>query len=91
MLKNDNFRQNNTFQPTWHNFHEQENKKYLTNRHSYSKYTQYRQNNNWKTKQIPRTGEQNMWYVEGHSTSGPDSNFSYGNNSKVTVTKSKET
>jgi hypothetical protein len=67
-------------------------KKYLCNRHSYSKYTQSRQNSNRKTKQIPRTGERRTWYVEaGRSTSGPDSNFSYGNDSKVTVTKSKET
>jgi hypothetical protein len=27
----------------------------------------------------------------GRNTSGPDSNFSHGNNSKVTVTKPKET
>jgi hypothetical protein len=39
--------------------------------------------------EIPRTGEQNTCYVEaGYSESAPDSNFSYGNNSKVTVTKS---
>jgi hypothetical protein len=45
-----------------------------------------------KTKEIPRTGERNTCYVEaGCSTSGPDSNFSWGNNSKVTVTKFKET
>jgi len=32
-----------------------------------------------------------MSYVEAkHSTSGPDSNI-YGSNSKVTITKSKET
>jgi hypothetical protein len=43
-------------------------------------------------KEIPRTGERKTCYVEaGCSTSGPDSNFSYGNNSKVTVTKFKET
>jgi hypothetical protein len=51
-----------------------------------------RQNNNRKTKEIPRTGERNTCYMEaGCSTSGPDSNFSYGSNSKVTVTKFKET
>jgi hypothetical protein len=41
---------------------------------------------------IPRTGERNTCYVEaGCSTSGPDSNFSYWNNSKVIATKFKET
>jgi hypothetical protein len=79
--KNNNNNNNN-------NSHKQENKKYLPNRHSYSKYAQSRQNNNRKTKEIARTGERNTCYVEaGCSTSGPDSNFSYGNNSKVTVTK----
>jgi hypothetical protein len=54
--------------------------------------TQSRQKNNQKTKQIPRTVERSTWYVEaGHSKSGPDSNLSHGNNSKVTVTKSEET
>jgi hypothetical protein len=49
-------------------------------------------NNNRETKEIPRTGERNTCYVgAGCSTSGPDSDFSYGNNSKVTVTKLKET
>jgi len=33
-----------------------------------------------------------MRYVEAkHSTSGPDSKVIYGSNSKVTITKSKET
>ena len=33
-----------------------------------------------------------MRYVEAkHRKSGPDSNIIYGNNSKVTITKSKET
>jgi hypothetical protein len=49
-------------------------------------------NNNNNNQEIPRTGERNTRYVEaGRSTRGPDSNFSHGNNSKVTVTKSKET
>jgi hypothetical protein len=64
---------------------------YNNNNNNDNKYTQSRQDNNRKTKEIPRTGERNTCYVEaGRSTSGPDSNFSYGNNSKVTVTKFKE-
>jgi hypothetical protein len=49
-------------------------------------------NNNPQTKQIPRNGERNMCYVEAkYSTSDPDINIIYGSNSKVTITKSKET
>jgi hypothetical protein len=49
-------------------------------------------NNNRQTKQIPRTGEWNMCYVEAKcSSSDPDSNIIYGSNSKVTITESKKT
>jgi len=47
---------------------------------------------NWQTKQIQRTDEWNMRYVEAKcSTSDPDSNNTYASNSKVTITKSNET
>jgi hypothetical protein len=41
---------------------------------------------------IMRAGELNKCYVEAkYSTSDPDSNIIYGSNTKVTITKSKET
>ena len=44
-----------------------------------------------QTRQVPRTGEWNMCYVEAKgSTSDPDSNIIYGSNSKVTITKSNK-
>jgi hypothetical protein len=49
-------------------------------------------NNNRQTKQVQRTGEWNMCYVQAKgSTSDPDSNIIYGSNSKVTITKSNKT
>ena len=49
-------------------------------------------NNNRQTKQVPRTGECNICYVEAKgSTSDPDSNIIVGSNSKVTITKSNKT
>ena len=44
------------------------------------------------TKQMPRTGQWNMCYVEAKcSPSDPDRNIIYGSNSEVTTTKSKDT
>ena len=43
-------------------------------------------------KQVPRTGEWNMCFVEAKgSTTDPDSNVMYRSNSKVTITKSNNT
>jgi len=68
------------------------NKERPFDRHSCPKYTSSRQNNNRQTKQVPRTGEWNMRYVEAKGiTSDPDSNFIYRSNSKVTITKSNKT
>jgi hypothetical protein len=71
-------------------FMKKNNKEHLFDRHSCPEHTNS-PNNNRKTRKIPRTGEWNKCYVEAkYSTSDPDSNIIYGSNTKVTITKSKE-
>ena len=73
-------------------FMNKKTKEHIFDRHSCPKHTLSRQNNNRQTKQVPRTGEWNMCYVEAKgSTSDPDSINIYGSNSKVNITESNKT